>query len=93
MQNDLESFKRMLLSSAILPDPSKNPRTRNDGRDFFNHRFYINVVHEIDENMGTIQTNPAYDFYHMLVNEGTFRKLFKKSAQNYINQSKEYVVQ
>ena len=93
MQNDLESFKRMLLSSAILPDPSKNPRTRNDGRDFFNHRFYINVVHEIDENMGTIQTNPAYDFYHMLVNEGTFRKLFKRSAQNYINQSKEYVVQ
>ena len=51
------------------------------------------VVHEIDENMGTIQTNPAYDFYHMLVNEGTFRKLFKRSAQNYINQSKEYVVQ
>ena len=42
---------------------------------------------------GTIQTNAAYDFYHILVNERTFRKLFKSSAQNYINQSEEYVVQ
>ena len=105
MQNDLESFKRMLLSSAVLPDPSKNPRTRNDGRDFYNNRFYINIVHEIDENKGIIQTNPAYDFYHMLVNETTFRKLFKNYrnqheelfstdvAQKHINLAKEYVVQ
>ncbi len=93
MQNDIEVFKRMLLSSSVLPDPSKNPRTRNDGKDFFNHRFYINIVHKVEEDRGTIQLNPSYDFYHMLINEQAFRKLFKRSAQTYIDSSKAYVVQ
>ena len=93
MQNDIDAFKRMLLSNSILPEPFKNPRTRNDGRDFFNYRFYMNIIHKADENKGTIQTKSSYDFYHMLINEQAFKNLFKNSAQNYINQSKEYVVQ
>ena len=93
MQNDLDAFKRMLLSNSTLPEPSKNPRTRNDGRDFFNNRFYINVIHGVDEKTGTIQSNSSYDFYDMLLNEQAFRKMFKSSAQNHINLSKEYVVQ
>ena len=35
----------------------------------------------------------SYDFYHLLIEERGFRKLFKENAQKYINESKEYVVQ
>jgi hypothetical protein len=93
MQNDINTFKRMLLSSAVLPDPSKNPRTRNDGKDFFNVNFYLNIKQNAEEKVGTIQKNYKYDFYHLLVSEKTFKSLFKSSSKKHIDSSKVYVVQ
>lgn len=96
MQNDFEVFKRMLTSNANLPDPSKNPRTRNDGRNFFHQYFYNNVASKFSdgEYKKPIYLNDkSYDFYHLLIEERGFRKLFKENAQKYINESREYVVQ
>ena len=49
----------------------------------FNNRFYINVIHGVDEKTGTIQSNSSYDFYHMLLNEQAFRKMFKTCEIKY----------
>ena len=96
MQNDFEVFKRMLTSNANLPDPSKNPFSRNDGRNFFHHYFYNNVASKYKDGKyerPLYLEDKSYDFYHLLIGESKFRELFKDNAQKYINESREYVVQ
>lgn len=81
MQNDFETFKRMLTSKANMPDPSKNPMSRNDGRNFFHQYFYNNVASKFSdgEYKKPIYLNDkSYDFYHLLIEEREFRKLLKK---------------
>ena len=96
MQNDFETFKRMLTSKANMPDPSKNPMTRNDGRNFFHQYFYNNVASQFSDGeykKPVYLNEKSYDFYHLLIEESGFRKIFKENAQKYINESSEYVVQ